>query len=210
MKIFFYFNDSNIYVLNKSSSGVVFNSLSSITEDTARNITFKTKTIDNIKNGGLNINGYTISYTSASKLTSYTLCLVFTLWRNRNFSITKKDSNSNQTLLYLYYLNSNNNLYLHIGNTRKNITIPSSFNGKKVVLWLTESINNHVTKVKISNYSSEIVANVVSHSSNQKLEFLNQDGVIEKFMYSPNFYDTDSIGYHNVILQEKLNGNYIL
>ena len=207
---FFDFNDSNIYVLNKSSSGVVFNSLSSITGNSARNITFPTKTIDNIKDGGLNVNGYTISYSSASKLTSYTLCIVFTLWRNRNFSITKKDSNSNQTLLYLYYLNSNNNLYLHIGNTRKNITIPGSFNGKKVVLWLTESINNHVTKVKISNYSAEIIANVVSHSSNQKFEFLNQDGVIEKFMYSPNFYDTDSIEYHKVILQEKLNESYIL
>ena len=207
---FFYFNDSNIYVLNKSSSGVVFNSLSSITEDTARNITFKTKTIDNIKNGGLNVNGYTISYTSASKLTSYTLCLVFTLWRNRNFSITKKDSNSNQTLLLLYYLNVNNTLNLHIGNTRKNISIPGSFSGKKVVLWLTESISDHVTKVKISNYSAEIIANVVSHSSNQKFEFLNQDGVIEKFMYSPNFYDTDSIEYHKIILQEKLNESYIV
>ena len=189
---FFDFNDSNIYVLNKSSSGVVFNSLSSITGNSARNITFPTKTIDNVKDGGLNVNGYTISYSSASKLTSYTLCIVFTLWRNRNFSITKKDSISNQTLLFLYYLNVNNTLNLHIANTRKNISIPGSFNGKKVVLWLTESINNHVTKVKISNYSAEIIANVVSHSSNQKFEFLNQDGVIEKFMYSPNFYDTDS------------------
>ena len=207
---FFDLNDANIYVLNKSSSGVVFNSLSSITGNSARNITFPTKTIDNIKKGGLNINGYTISYSSANKLTSYSLCIVFTLWRNRNFSITKKDENSNQTLLYLYYLNSNNNLYLHISNTRKNIVIPSSFNGQKVVLWLTESINNHVTKVKISNYSSEIVAPVVSHSNNQKFEFLNQDGVIEKFMYSPNFYDTDSVEYHKILLQEKLNGSYIL
>ena len=56
---FFDFNDSNIYVLNQTSSGVVLNSLSSITGDTARNITFPTKTIDNIKNGGLNVNGYT-------------------------------------------------------------------------------------------------------------------------------------------------------
>ena len=207
---FFDLNDANIYVLNKSSSGVVFNSLSSITGNSARNITFPTKTIDNVKDGGLNVNGYTISYSSASKLTSYTLCIVFTLWRNRNFSITKKDENSNQTLLYLYYLNSNNNLYLHISNTRKNIVVPSSFNGQKVVLWLTESINNHVTKVKISNYSAEIIANVVSHSSNQKFEFLNQDGVIEKFMYSPNFYDTDSIEYRKIILQEKLNESYIL
>ena len=207
---FFDLNDANIYVLNKSSSGVVFNSLSSITGNSARNITFPTKTIDIIKDGGLNISGFTISYSSASKLTSYTLCIVFDLWRNRNFSITKKDANSNQTLLFLYYLNINNSLNLHVGNTIKKITIPSSFNGKKVVLWLTESINNHVTKVKISNYSSEIVAPVVSHSNNQKFEFLNQDGVIEKFMYSPNFYDTDSVEYHKILLQQKLNGSYIL
>ena len=51
---FFDFNDSNIYVLNKNSSGVVFNSLSSITGNSARNITLPTKTIDNIKDGGLN------------------------------------------------------------------------------------------------------------------------------------------------------------
>ena len=37
---FFDFNDSNIYVLNQTSSGAVLNSLSSITGDTARNITF--------------------------------------------------------------------------------------------------------------------------------------------------------------------------
>ena len=203
---FFDFHDSNIYVLNKSSSGVTFNS---IRANSGRNITFPTKTIDNIKNGGLNVNGYTISYTPASKLTSYTLCIVFTFWRNRNFSITKKDVNSNQTLFYLYYLNVNNSLNLHVGNTRKNIPIISSFDGKKIVLWLTESISDHVTKVMFSNYSAEIVANVVSHSSNQKFEFLNQDGVIEKFMYSPNFYDTDSIEYHKIILQEKLNGSYI-
>ena len=207
---FFDFNDSNIYVLNQTSSGVVFNSLSSITGNSARNITLPTKTIDNIKDGGLNVNGYTISYSSANKLTSYTLCLVFTFGRNRNFSITKKDANSNQTLFFFYYLNVNNLLNLHIGNTRKNLSIPGSFNGKKVVLWLTESISDHVTKVKISNYSAEIIANLVSHSSNQKFEFLNQDGVIEKFMYSSNFYDNDSVQYHKIMLQEKLNGSYIV
>ena len=209
---FFDFNDSNIYVLNKSSSGVVFNSLSSITGNSARNITFPTKTIDNIKDGGLNINGYHISFTPPSKSTSYTLCIVFTHWKNRLFSITKYDVtniNRKQQLLYLYYLNINNTLYLNIANIRNNIPIPNDFNGKKVVLWLTESISDHVTKVKISNYSAEIVANVVSHSANQKFEFLNQDGVIEKFMYSPNFYDTGSVEHHTILLQEKLNGSYI-
>ena len=206
---FFDFTNSNSYVLNKHSSGVVFNALSSITGNSARNLTFPNKTVDIIKKDGLNVNGYTISYSSDTGQTSYTLCLVFTHWRNRNFSITKKDINNNQ-LLFLYYLNVNNTLNLQISNTRKNIPIPSSFNGKKVVLWLAENIRTSTTKVKISNYSAEIVASVVSHSANQKFEFLDQDGIIEKFMYSPNFYDTDSVEYHKIILQEKLNGSYIL
>ena len=154
-----------------------------------------------------------MSFTPTSKLTSYTLCLVFTFWRNRNFSITKYDVtniNRKQILVYIYYLNVNSSLNIHIGSTRKTLTVPNDFNGKKVVLWLAESINSHVTKVNISNYSAELIADVVSHSSNQKFEFLNQDGVIEKFMYSPNFYDTGSLEHHTILLQEKLNGSYIL
>ena len=207
---FFDFTDANSYVINKQSSGVVFNALSSITGNSARNLTFPNKTIDNIGKDGLNVNGYTISYSSDTGQTSYTLCIIFTLWRNRNFSITKKDINSNQTLFYLYYLNSNQTLNIRVNNLRKNFTIPSGFNGKKVVLWVTENISTQVTKVKISNYSSELVCPVVRYSSNQKFEFLNQDGYIFNFMYSPNFYDTDSVEYHKIILQEKINGSYII
>ena len=206
---FFDFTDANSYVLNKQASGVVFNALSSVTGNSARNLTFPSKTVDIIKKNGLNVNGYTISYSPATGQTSYTLCLVFTHWRNRNFSITKKDINNNQ-LFFLYYLNSNTSLNIHISNKSYNIAIPNSLNGKKVVLWLTESINNSTTKVNISNYSAEIVCPVVSYSANQKFEFLNQDGVIEKFMYSPNFYDTDSVEFHKIFLQEKLNGSYVL
>ena len=197
-------------MINKQASGVVFNALSSITGNSARNLTFPNKTVDIIKKDGLNVNGYTITYSANTGLTNFTLCIIFNLWRDRNFSISKKDINSNQLLLYLYYLNSNKKLTLNVSNTNKNFTIPSSFNGKKVVLWITESINSNVTKVKISDYSAELVCPVVNRSANQKFEFLNQDGIIEKFMYSPNFYDTDSVEYHKIILQGKLNGCYIL
>ena len=128
---FFDFGDANSYVLNKQSSGVTFNALSSITGNSARNLTFPTKTIDKIRKDGLNVNGYTISYTPNTIQTSYTLCIIFTLWRNRNFSITKKDTRINSTLLYLYYLNSNQRLSISVGNIRKDIFIPSVFNGKK-------------------------------------------------------------------------------
>ena len=132
MKIFFDFNDSNIYVLNKCSSGVVFNSLFSSTGNSARNITFPTKTIDNIKDGGLNVNGYTISFSPPNKMTNYTLCLVFNHLK-KNFSISKIHTNQNkkQNLLFLYYLNVNNTLNLNIANASKSISIPSSFDGKK-------------------------------------------------------------------------------
>ena len=209
---FFDFSDSKCYVLNRSTSGVVFNAISSISGNVARNITFPDKTIDNINYGSLTVYGYTLSFTPEIKQTSYTLCIIFSLWKNRNWSISKYDvSNVNRKtlLLNLYYLNSNGNLYLNIGNKTESLNIPNHVNGKKVVLWLTESINNTVTKVNLSNYSAELIVNKVSYSSNQKFEFLNASTEIYKFMYSPNFYDTHSVEHHTILLQEKLNGNYV-
>ena len=210
---FFDFSDSNNYVLNKSSIGVVFNALSSITGNSAQNITFPSKTMDNIKETGLRINDYKISFKPPIKNTSYTLCIVFSHFKRNNFHITKYDvtnANSRQQLLFLYYLYINRTLNINIGNVRKNLAIPSSFSGKKIVLWLTESINDNITKVNISNYSADLDANIVRTSANLEFEFLCQDSVIEKFMYSPNFYDIDSSVHHQILLQEKLKGNYVL
>ena len=44
----------------------------------------------------------------------------------------------------------------------------------------------------------------------QEFVFMTQDGIIDKIMFSPNFYDTDSEQYHKAMLQEKLNGSYIV
>ena len=86
----------------------------------------------------------------------------------------------------------------------------SSFNGKKIVIWLTENFSSNVTKVKISNYSSTLTIPAVQYNVNQRWKFTTEDGVLSKIMYSPNFYDTDSEQYHKVMLQEKLNGSYIV
>ena len=86
----------------------------------------------------------------------------------------------------------------------------SSFNGKKIVIWLTENFSSNVTKVKISNYSSTLTIPAVQYNVNQRWKFTTEDGVLNKLMYSPNFYDTDSEQYHKVMLQEKLNGSYIV
>ena len=209
---FFDFSDSNNYVINKNSFGVVFNALSSITGNSSQNITFPNKTIDKIKEGGLNIDDFTLTFKPPSGASDYTLCIVFSYLKRNNFHITKYDvtnPNSKQQYLFLYYLFTSNTLNLNLGSLRKHISIPNSFDGKKIVLWLTESRSNNITKVNISNYSADLIVNAARSSVNTQFEFRHQEGVIEKFMYSPNFYDMDSLVHHTILLQEKINGTYV-
>ena len=136
--------------------------------------------------------------------------LFFYHWRNRNFSIKKKDSNSGATLLNLFYTTTGNIVSLVVNNVRREFTMLSSFNGQKIVIWLTENFNSNITKVKISNYSAILSLQTVRYTREQVFEFSTKGGVLSKIMYSPNFYDTDSEQYHKVMLQEKLNGSYIV
>ena len=196
------FTDANIYGLNIGSSGVIINSLQP-------NIVLPNLNISNVKENGLSTNG-TITFNTTNNSSKFTLITVFNFIKSENFSISIHNRNNNQLLLFLYYLKINNTLNLHVGNIRKNISIPNSFDGKKVVLYLAVSSNANVSKVKISNYSSTITTTSINFSNKLKFEFLNEGGVINKFMYSSNFYDTDSDEYHKIIVQEKLNGSYIV
>ena len=81
---------------------------------------------------------------------------------------------------------------------------------KKIVIWLAEDLSQNITKAKISNYSAILSLPIVHYSNEQELEFRTADGVLSKIMYSPNFYDVDSGQYHKVLLQEKLNGSYVI
>ena len=56
------FTDANIYGLSRGSSGVVFNSLDSITDNPTRNIGIPNRTIDDIREDGLNVNSYVIRF----------------------------------------------------------------------------------------------------------------------------------------------------
>ena len=67
--------------------------------------------------------------------------------------LPKYISTNNNILLKLNYDKTNNSVNLVVNETTQNFPIPSSFNGKKIVLWLTENFDANVTKVKISNYS---------------------------------------------------------
>ena len=204
------FTNAANYKLSSTASGIVFNNLSSSSGNTLRDIRIPDKTIDNIKKEGLNVNGYFISFSPPDGITKYTLCIVFYHWRNRNFSIKKKDSNSRATLLNLYYTTAGNTVNLVVNNVRRQLTMLSSFNGKKIVIWLAEDFSQNITKAKISNYSAILSLPAVRYTNEQEFVFTTQGGVLSKIMYSPNFYDTDSEQYHKVILQEKLNGSYIV
>ena len=115
----FDFTDATNYVLSRGSSGVVFNSLDSITGNPTRDMGIPNRTIDDIKKEGLDITGYNISFSPPIGITKYTLCIVFYHWRNRNFSIKKKDSNSGATLLNLYYTTTGNTVNLVVNNVRR-------------------------------------------------------------------------------------------
>ena len=200
---FYDFTDANIYGLNKTSSGVEFNSLHP-------NITFPNKHLSDIRKEGLNVNNFTITFNPSGNFTNFTLCIVFYHWSNRDFALVKKNSQDNHNLLSLTfskaagYLSSISNIVI------KNINLPSNFNGKKIVLWLTQSVDSIVTKVNISNYSSRLTLDNSNYSTDQYFDFITENGILSKLMFSPNFYDFDSEQFHRVMLQEKINGSYVL
>ena len=199
---FYDFADADRYGLSRGVSGVIFNSLKP-------NITLPNKDLSDIRKDGLNVNGYVITF-SPSFSSKYSLCIVFHHWRNRSFSLTKKNVSNSNILLKLNYDKTNNKVTLTVNKTTQNFTMLSSFNGKIIVLWLAEDFHSNVTKVSISNYSSTLTIPAVNYNANQRWKFTTEDGVLLRLMYSPNFYDTDSEQFHKVMLQEKLNGSYVL
>ena len=198
---FYDFTDASFYGLNTNSFGVNITSMSP-------NIVVPNKNLVNVNTDGLNINGYEITFTPSVAATS-TVCIVFKFWRNRSFRLNKYLTTNDSILISLNYIKSSEMLNLPVNKTTKNFFVPTDFNGKKVVLWLTENFNSNATKFSLSNYSSTITFNAGVYNVNQAWKFFTEDGVISKLMYSKNFYDIGSVQYHKVILQEKLNGTYI-
>ena len=88
---FYDFTDADRYGINIGSSGVIINSLKP-------NITLPNKDLSDIKEDGLNVNGYDITF-SPSHSSKSSLCIVFYHGRNRNFSLTKYISTNNNILL---------------------------------------------------------------------------------------------------------------
>ena len=198
------FSDASIYGLRSGSFGVIINSFKP-------NITIPNKDLSIIKNDGINVNGYTLTFNPSNHTSNYTLCIVLTHWRNRNLYLKKIRRSDGKIITYVTYDTNGNEFELEVDrNISTSFVALNSFNGKKIVIWLTESFNSNVAKLNISNYSSTLTLNSTVYANDQYWTLNIDDGVIYRLMSSPNFYDIGSDQYHKVMLQEKLNGSYVL
>ena len=148
---------------------------------------------------------------------SFTLCVVMQLWLNRSFSIKTLMSNGAYERPHLIYDKTTKKLKLqttgHGSTNETSITLLNSFNGKRVVFWLTKKGTgvNITAKVSISNHSAALTLNsTLTSQSNYTFRIFSEDAVIYRVMYTPKFHDFDSIEFHRIMLQEKLNGSYVL
>ena len=202
------FTDANNYELKSGASGIVINGLNDF--HSLNGITIPDKDLSNIKKEGLNINNYTITLNPSANFRNYTLCLVFYHWDNRDFALVKKNKQNNQHLMSLNYTKAAGYLTLLTSSKRQFFSLPNGFGGKKIVLWLAHSVDTIVTKVNLSNLSSTLTIDSANYVPNQDFDFTTEDGVLNKIMFSPNFYDFDSEAFKRIMIQEKLNGSYIL
>ena len=93
------------------------------------------------------------------------------------------------------------------------ITLLNSFNGKRVVFWLTKkgTGGDLTVKASISNHSGTFsLSSALASQSTYTFRIFSEDTVIYRVMYTPNFDDFDSIEFHRIMLQEKLSGSYVL
>ena len=182
------------------------------------NIYFPRMDIANVWEGGLRIQNTTLSLELFSKR-NFTLCVVMRLWLNRSLSIKTLMSNGAYEKPHLIYEKTTKKLKLQTNGLRAgstnetSITLLDSFNGKRVVFWLTKKATGGdlTVKASISNHSGTLtLSSALASQSTYTFRIFSEDTVIYRVMYTPNFHDFDSIEFHRIMLQEKLNGSYVL
>ena len=174
--------------------------------------------IANIEEGGLRIKNKPISLRLLGKK-SFTLCLVMQLWLNRNMYIKTFRRDEADQKPHLIYDKTSKKLKLQTNGLRAgstnetSITLLNSFNGKRVVFWLTKkgTGGDLTVKASVSNYSGTLtLSSALASQSTYTFRIFSEDTVIYRVMYTPNFHDFDSIEFHRIMLQEKLSGSYVL
>ena len=137
------------------------------------------------------------------------------MWLNRSMGIkTIIDGGIYEKPHFIYEHTTTKKLKLQTNSHDEiSITLLNSFNGKQAVFWLTKKGRGPSPEVKasISNYSSiQTQSQICQLWITEKSKLFSEDAVIHKVMYSPNYYNFDSEQYHKIMIQEKLNGSYIL
>ena len=208
---FYDLSDAGIYKLQTRPSGVVFIGL-------LPNIYFTSMFIANVEKDGLRIQNKPISLRLFGKR-SFTLCFLMQLWLNKNMYIKTFMRNEVDEKPHLIYDKTTKKLKLQTNGLRggstneTSITLLNSFNGKRVMFWLTKkgAGGDLTVKASVSNYSGTLTLNsALASQSNYTFRISSEDATMYRIMYPPNFYDLDSHEFHTILVQEKLNGSYVL
>ena len=212
LEIFYDLSESVLYDISSGPSGIIITSLSP-------HITFSSNmNIADIEKGRLRLRNKTLNLNLFGKK-NFTLFVVMQLWLNRSLSIKTFMRNEADEKPHLIYDKTTKKLTLQTNGLRAgstnetSITLLNSFNGKRVVFWLTKkgTGGDLTVKASISNYSGTLtLSSALASQSNYKFKIYSEDAVIYRVMYSPYFFDLDSIAFHTIILQEKLYGSYIM
>ena len=108
----------------------------------------------------------------------------------------------------IYYNHLNNQLSF---NSKNKFTITDDFNDKYLVLWWAFDKRVGISKISLSNYASTITESTPFNSyDTEHFKFLSNERIINKLMFLTNFYDFDSKAYKKIMLEEKLDGSYVL
>ena len=81
------------------------------------------------------------------------------------------------------------------------------------MFWLTKkgTGGDLTVKASVSNHSGTLtLSSALASQSNYTFRIFSEDTVIYRVMYTRNFHDLDPIEFHRIMLQEKLNGCYVL
>ena len=166
--------------------------------------------IANVQEGGLRLQNQTLDLTLFSKK-SFTISVVTQLRLNRSMSMKTIMSNGSYEKPHLIYDHTTKQLKLQTnGDDEDSITVLRSFNGKRVVFWLTEKGTGFrlVVKASISNNSATLMrlSNLASQNK-YKFQITSEDAVIHKVMYSPNFYEFDSMQFQKTKIKRLIYPN---
>ena len=183
-----------------SSASFSFHALRGIRDDT-RKITFPSKTINNIKYGGLDMNNFYVDIPLDTNQKDLVIMIVFYFWDNNNFTITRFDNNSNTKLFEVMYDKIAKRLTFSSGGRRNAHNLPVVTGGSKVVIW----IDHRQTTTLNLRFGHSSVYNLVGFgrvtARDQKVRFYTQGGFLNKVMISGNA----NLKSDKIIMQEILN-----